>query len=87
MEKNKEERMKSQSLETVKIDLVWGIVLFFVAGHLAAIYGLYLVFTSAKLLTLLFGEFKFIFIFIRCQISEKKMYFYFQKLNHIFKYS
>lgn len=46
------------SIEPVKIDILWGIVLFFVAGHLSAIYGLYLAFTSTKLLTILFGMFK-----------------------------
>lgn len=46
------------SIEPVKIDILWGIVLFFVVGHLSAIYGLYLAFTSTKLLTILFGMFK-----------------------------
>lgn len=57
MEKNKEERQNIKSLEPVKIDLIWAIVLFFIIGHISAIYGLYLVFTSAKLYTLIFGKF------------------------------
>jgi len=60
VEKNKEERMDLKSLEPVKVDIIWGIVLFFVAGHLSAIYGLYLVFASAKLYTTLFGIFLWI---------------------------
>lgn len=60
MEKNKEERMNLKSTEPVKVDIIWGIVLFFVAGHLAAIYGIYLAFASAKLYTILFGKLKFI---------------------------
>lgn len=57
MEVNKKERLNLKSPEPVKVDLVWGLVLFFVAGHLCAIYGLYLVFASAKLYTTLFGKF------------------------------
>lgn len=58
MDKNKQDRMdNSSSLEIVKIDILWGIVLFFVVGHLSAIYGLYLAFTSTKLLTLFYGMF------------------------------
>ncbi|VVC27061.1 Acyl-CoA desaturase [Cinara cedri] len=55
VEKNKEERMQIKSEEPVKVDIIWGIVLFFVISHLCAIYGLYLVFASAKLQTTLFG--------------------------------
>lgn len=36
--------------------IVWRNVLIFAYLHLGAIFGLYLVFTSAKLLTSLFGE-------------------------------
>lgn len=57
MEKNKNERMDSKSLEPLKVDILWGIALFFVAGHLSAVYGLYLVFASAKICTTLFGKF------------------------------
>lgn len=59
MDKNKQDRDDNMSsIEPVKIDILWGIVLFFVVGHLSAIYGLYLAFTSTKLLTILFGMFK-----------------------------
>lgn len=57
MEKNKKERIDSKSIEHLKIDILWGIVLFFVAGHLSAVYGLYLIFASAKIYTTLFGKF------------------------------
>lgn len=49
--------MNLKSHEPLKIDIVWGIVLFFVFGHLSAIYGLYLVFASAQIYTTLFGKF------------------------------
>ncbi|KAE9544446.1 hypothetical protein AGLY_001625 [Aphis glycines] len=56
VDKNKQDRNDNMSsIEPVKIDILWGIVLFFVAGHLSAIYGLYLAFTSTKLPTTLFG--------------------------------
>lgn len=59
MDKNKQDRVDNMSsIEPVKINILWGIVLFFVVGHLSAIYGLYLAFTSTKLLTTLFGRFK-----------------------------
>jgi len=59
VDKNKQDRDDNMSsIEPVKIDILWGIVLFFVVGHLSAIYGLYLAFTSTKLLTILFGMFK-----------------------------
>lgn len=58
VEENKQDRMNdTKSHEPVKIEIIWGIVLFFVAGHLSAIYGLFLLFTSTKLLTTLFGMF------------------------------
>lgn len=56
VEKNKQERMDPTFYEPVKVDIIWGIVLFFVVGHLSAIYGLYLVFVSAKIYTILFGK-------------------------------
>jgi len=59
VDKNKQDRNDNMSsIEPVKIDILWGIVLFFVFGHLSAIYGLYLAFTSTKLPTTLFGMFK-----------------------------
>ncbi|XP_015367941.1 PREDICTED: (11Z)-hexadec-11-enoyl-CoA conjugase-like [Diuraphis noxia] len=58
VEKNKQDRMdNSNSLEPVKIEILWGIVIFFVFCHLSAIYGLYLAFTSTKLLTSFYGMF------------------------------
>lgn len=62
MDKNKEKRMQIKSQEPVKVEIIWGIVLFFVIGHLCAIYGLYLVFASAKLQTTLFGKCTFLFL-------------------------
>lgn len=58
MDHNKQDRVNNMSsFEPVKIDILWGIVLFFVFGHLSAIYGLYLMFTSTKLLTTFYGTF------------------------------
>lgn len=60
VDNNKEERMNLKPHEPLKIDIVWGIVLFFVLGHLSAIYGLYLVFASAQIYTTLFGKCSYI---------------------------
>lgn len=57
MEENKKERMDLKYFEPVKIDIIWGIVLFFVTAHLSGVYGLYLIFTSAKLYTILFSKY------------------------------
>nr|BAH72790.1 ACYPI009290 [Acyrthosiphon pisum] len=56
VDNNKQDRVNNMSsLEPVKIEILWSIVLFFVFGHLSAIYGLYLMFTSTKLLTTFYG--------------------------------
>lgn len=39
-----------------KVQLVWRNIILFAYLHLAAVYGLYLLFTSAKLLTVVFGK-------------------------------
>jgi hypothetical protein len=57
VEKNKQDRMDPSLNEPAKVEIIWGIVLFFVAGHLSAIYGLYLVFVSTKIYTTLFGKY------------------------------
>lgn len=36
--------------------IIWGAVIVFTYLHLAALYGVYLVFTSAKVITSVFGE-------------------------------
>ncbi|XP_050532919.1 acyl-CoA Delta-9 desaturase-like [Daktulosphaira vitifoliae] len=52
----KEEKQKIEnSSDTVKVDIIWSFVLFFVISHLCALYGIFLVFTSAKILTTLLG--------------------------------
>lgn len=56
VDKNKEERENMKTDEPVKIVLLWSFVIFFISGHISAIYGLYLIFTSAKLFTTIFGE-------------------------------
>lgn len=40
-----------------KVELVWRNIIIFIYLHIAAIYGLYLSFTSVKVVTLIFGEF------------------------------
>lgn len=49
--------LKNQQEEEDKIHIVWENVLKVVYLHFAAMYGLYLAITSAKWLTLIFGEF------------------------------
>lgn len=39
------------------LQLVWRNIIIFVYVHLAAVYGAYLLFTSAKLYTVIFGEY------------------------------
>lgn len=46
----------SESKKKIKRQIVWRNVIIFMYLHLGAIYGLYLVFTSAKIVTTLFGE-------------------------------
>lgn len=53
-----------------KPGIVWRNVILFLYLHVAAVYGLYLIFTSARLLTTLFGESKnniFGFFFSLCR--------------------
>ena len=45
-----------------KYHIVWRNVILFAYLHLAAFYGVYLMFTSAKILTSLFGMFGFLFV-------------------------
>lgn len=49
---------KMQTQKTVKVELLWKWILFFLIGHLGAVHGLHLLlFTSTKLYTTLFGKF------------------------------
>lgn len=50
--------------EQRKMKLVWRNILAFAYVHIAAIYGLWLMFTSAKLVTGAFGKFSTYFYFI-----------------------
>lgn len=47
-----------------KRQIVWKNVVLFIYLHLAALYGLYLVFTSAKMNTLIFGKYYIHILFI-----------------------
>ena len=48
--------VKERSKEKYEMRIVWRNVILFAYLHLAALYGAYLLFTSAKLMTAAFGE-------------------------------